>query len=280
MPNALKIFSHYLNVKYGFKFEKKVFFKSLRLLFDLRRSFIIAKHELVLLFGNTSFGALWQPISLSVTIFGIGVIFGSLFELPVEKYVPFLCIGMVLWQFLTSVLNEASACYILGGSHINTRYDEMIIFPIKIWAKHTAQLLFNFIVVVGVFLIFQIAIDFKNALLFLLGLFDFLILHLFLCVLFALIGAIFKDFVNIVRNILQLMFFMTPIMWEPSGIEYQFLFLMNPLYHMIEMVRAPLLDQVTMIADFYVIYGVITIGLSGAILFCWSGLAWIVNYKS
>ncbi|CAI8280913.1 MAG: Uncharacterised protein [Bacteroidetes bacterium MED-G17] len=274
------MFSKTMNAKFGFQFEKKVFFKSLRLLFNFRRSFVIAKHELVLLFGNTSFGALWQPISLSVTIFGIGVIFGNLFDLPVERYVPFLCIGMVLWQFLTSVLNEAAACYVIGGSHINTRYDEMIIFPIKIWAKHTAQLLLNFIVVVGVFLIFHITVDFKNALLFIAGLLNFLIVHLFLSVLFSLIGAIFKDFVNVVRNILQLMFFITPIMWEPSGIEYHFLFFLNPLYHLIEMVRAPLLNQVMVIDDFYVIYAVITIALSGAILFCWSGLVWIVSYKS
>ena len=74
----------------NFHFEKEVFDNAVFSLTGFKRNWHMGKHEIISMFGATSFGAMWQPISLGVTIFGIGVIFGNLFNLPVERYVPFL----------------------------------------------------------------------------------------------------------------------------------------------------------------------------------------------
>jgi lipopolysaccharide transport system permease protein len=223
-------------------FDFKLFKRLVKTCLDLRLNFFLGKHEMISMFGATSLGSLWQPISLGVTVFGIGVIFGQLFSLPLERYLPFLCIGMIQWQFLTSVFNEMSCVFSIGTAHKDTRYDELIIFPLRIWSKHLFQMLFNLTILIIVLSCFQIGVDTGQFFVCLLGLMVFSILVLHIGLIFCLVGAFYTDFANIVRNFFQLMFFVTPVMWQPNNLKYSYVFELNPLYHLIEMVRSPLLN--------------------------------------
>ncbi|HEY8618101.1 ABC transporter permease [Phenylobacterium sp.] len=58
----------------------------------------------------------------------------------------------------------------------------------------------------------------------------------------AIASARFRDIPQIVASVMQFAFFMTPVFWQASkfGDKHAFLTL-NPFYHMLEAVRAPLL---------------------------------------
>lgn len=62
--------------------------------------------------------------------------------------------------------------------------------------------------------------------------------------LLATICTRYRDFAQMVTSLLQVVFYLTPIMWMPSllpaGRSYYFL-QYNPVYHLLEIVRAPLL---------------------------------------
>jgi ABC-2 type transport system permease protein/lipopolysaccharide transport system permease protein len=62
----------------------------------------------------------------------------------------------------------------------------------------------------------------------------------------------------------QIVFFMTPIMWKPELLGSTF----NPFYHLVEIVRAPLLGQVPS-AENYIALGLISMAnfLLAAVLF-------------
>ena len=55
----------------------------------------------------------------------------------------------------------------------------------------------------------------------------------------------FRDFPQIVGNALQIMFFATPIMWRPETLLRTFHWIaeFNPLAHLIDIVRLPLLGM-------------------------------------
>jgi lipopolysaccharide transport system permease protein len=276
----IKDMKEYLERVAGFKFEKSVLINFFTHIFDARRSYVVAKHSIVLLYGQSLLGVLWQPMTLGITIFGIGVIFGQLFNIPVAKYLPFLCLGMIFWQCITVTLNQASSCFSNKGRHDNTRYDELIIYPIEIWAINMSQTLINLSIFVIVALVYDLSWGLLDLVAFFFGLVMFAIIVLCITILFSLLSAVYFDFQNIIRNLLQLSFFVTPIMWEPSGLQYKAIFLLNPIYHLIEIVRAPLLGETSSLFGFYPFYFATTLLLLIAASILWSGYAWIVAYKS
>jgi lipopolysaccharide transport system permease protein len=73
----------------------------------------------------------------------------------------------------------------------------------------------------------------------------FLVLNaLLVCIYLGMASARFRDIPQIVSSLVQIVFFLTPIMWKPEYLgEQSYLVTLNPFYHLIELVRAPLLGH-------------------------------------
>jgi ABC-type polysaccharide/polyol phosphate export permease len=68
---------------------------------------------------------------------------------------------------------------------------------------------------------------------------------------------------------LQVVFYLTPIMWAPNLLPKSaslYLLDFNPMYHLFEIVRAPLLGQTPTMANWVVCLGMAVVGWGGAIL--------------
>jgi lipopolysaccharide transport system permease protein len=77
--------------------------------------------------------------------------------------------------------------------------------------------------------------------------FALLIINLsWLSLLLSLVCARYRDLAQIVASVLQVVFYLTPIVWMPKALPHRagvFLLNFNPAFHLIEVVRAPLLGQ-------------------------------------
>ena len=139
-------------------------------------------------------------MTLGITILGIGVIFGQLFSIPVVRYLPFLCLGMIFWQCITGTLNQASSCFSNSGRHNNTRYDELIIYPIEIWAKNISQTVINLSIFIVVAFVYDLSLSLLDLVAFFASTIVFSMTLLCLTILFSIVGACYLDFQNIIRN--------------------------------------------------------------------------------
>jgi ABC-type polysaccharide/polyol phosphate export permease len=72
----------------------------------------------------------------------------------------------------------------------------------------------------------------------------------------------FRDVEQIVRNLLQLTFFITPVFWrfEQIPADRKFIVDLNVLYYFIEIIRAPLLGRVPPLTDYMVVILVTVVG--------------------
>jgi lipopolysaccharide transport system permease protein len=60
----------------------------------------------------------------------------------------------------------------------------------------------------------------------------------------AILCTRYRDLPQIIANLLQIAFYVTPIVWAPSFLPGGgWLLDINPFYHLIELVRAPLLGS-------------------------------------
>jgi ABC-type polysaccharide/polyol phosphate export permease len=79
--------------------------------------------------------------------------------------------------------------------------------------------------------------------------------------LLGLLCARFRDVPQLVANLVQVVFFVTPIMWSAEQLSDRVVFAdINPFYHLIAIVRAPLLGQAPTATNWLVSLGVTVAG--------------------
>jgi ABC-2 type transport system permease protein/lipopolysaccharide transport system permease protein len=67
---------------------------------------------------------------------------------------------------------------------------------------------------------------------------------LWMGLLFGLLSARFRDIPQIIASLVQVVFFVTPIIWQPEMLKGRTMILdWNPFYHLVEIVRSPLLGE-------------------------------------
>jgi hypothetical protein len=65
-------------------------------------------------YRRSAIGPFWLTISMGVLIGSIGLVFGNIFRSPLDKFLPFLTIGIVFWNFITNVVSEGCTAFILS----------------------------------------------------------------------------------------------------------------------------------------------------------------------
>lgn len=108
-------------------------------------------------------------------------------------------------------------------------------------ARNFFVMLHNAAILLPVALMFQFNV--RPAMLFaIFGLFFVLVFCYSLSLILGFAGARFRDVAPTVSALIGMLFLATPIIWYPSQIQdYRFLIDFNPIYHLIEGVRSPLL---------------------------------------
>jgi ABC-2 type transport system permease protein len=79
--------------------------------------------------------------------------------------------------------------------------------------------------------------------------------------LLGLLSARFRDVPQIVANAIQVVFFLTPIIWQPDLLPRHALVLtFNPFFYAVELVRAPLLGTAPPLRSWLVVLAVTFVG--------------------
>lgn len=186
-------------------------------------------------------GPLWITLSTLILVITVGPIYSYIFNTDLASYFPYLAVSIVIWYFFSVFLNESTMIFIESESYIKNIKINYSYLILRSLAKNFFIFLHNFIIVIIILIYYQINF---NVLLFLFGLI-ILILNLFwIGLLFAIISARFRDIPLILSNLIQVSFFLTPIIWQINMLDGRFAILkFNLIFHFIEIVRIPLLDN-------------------------------------
>lgn len=205
-------------------------------------------------YRRSALGPFWLTISMGVMIGTIGFVFGQIFQSPLDEYFPFLALGIILWSFAASVITEGCSGFISAEGIIKQ-------LPIPLFF-HILRLIWRNILILGhniiIFPLVLIVVGKPITWLAFLSLPGFLLVLLNLAWIAFLLGILctrYRDLPQMIGSILQVLFYLTPIMWLPSLLPERaslFLLDLNPAYHLVEVVRAPLLGQAPTVANWQV----------------------------
>lgn len=197
-------------------------------------------------YRRSKLGPFWITISMAVTILGMGLVFGTLFGINLRDFLPFLAIGMITWTFIVSVITEATTTFVSSEGIIKQIKLPYFTYIFRMIWRNTIIFGHNILILPVVMLVFLLPFGFVSFLA--IPGFAILCVNLaWLSLVLAVICTRYRDLTQIIVSGLQLWFFVTPIIWLPSLMieKGRLVFLnVNPFYHLIEVVRAPLLGQI------------------------------------
>ena len=201
--------------------------------------------DIKLKYRGSVLGPFWLTLSTAVMVAAMGGIYATLFRMNLHEYLPFLTLSLVLWGFVGAVVNEGCNSFVQQETMIRSERMPYTVYAVRIVLRNLLVLGHNLVVIVGVFAVLDTWPGW-NALLSLPAMLLWLLDALALSFLLGALCARFRDIPPIVNSLLQMAFFVTPVIWKPElvGPDRAWLLPINPLFSVLDVVRAPLLGQV------------------------------------
>ena len=190
-------------------------------------------------------GAFWLTINMMVMLAAIGIVFGSLFRQPMAEFLPYLAIGLIIWGLLSALITDGCTSFISASDTILQLRMPLFTHVMRVVWRNLIILGHNLLILPLLFLFFMKPITWL-ALLAIPGLALLVLNAIWMMIIAAVACARFRDLTQIVQNGMLVLFYVTPIMWKaallPARVGAAMLDF-NPFYHLINIIRAPLLGE-------------------------------------
>jgi len=240
-------------------------------------------------YRRTVLGPFWNVLSVAILITTLGVLWSTIFQQDLRTHVPYFSAGYVTWILIVSNFNDHAQGFASNGAIIRAISLPLSVHIIRPIARNIMVFGHSLIVHVLVMIVTQTPImefvprigggplvpvqygyEFFSLLLFPVGLLILSLNFVWIGLILATICARYRDVAQVVVALLQVAFFATPIFWSRSVIEHNvladtILAQFNPFFHLVEVVRRPLLGEIPSQFTYAVTLGGIVIGFALAI---------------
>lgn len=205
-------------------------------------------------YRRSSLGPFWLTISMGVLIGALGFVFGSLFRMPMDRFLPFLTCGLIIWTLIMALITEGCTAFTESSAMIKQMSLPLYTYILKVTWRNLVIFGHNIVIFPLVMLVFWVPVS-PVMLVAVPGLLLLIINLSWLALFFGVVCTRYRDVPQIVASLFTVFFYMTPIIWMPEMMPDRVGALMlnlNPFYHLIEIVRAPLLGKMPAILNWQV----------------------------
>jgi len=224
---------------------------------DLTRGW--GQHELWLQLGwqdikqryrRSALGPLWITIATGVMALALGLLYSMLFQIPVREFLPHVTVGFIIWGFISGCIKDGANVFIENEGLITQLPSALSVHVYRLVWRQLLFLAHNMVIWVILVLIFRIPLGWS--VLWAVPALALLVLNgVWVTMLFGIIATRFRDVAPLLEALVQLLFYVTPIVWTTSTLKEQGgevaqrarIAELNPLYHYLEIVRAPLIGK-------------------------------------
>lgn len=183
-------------------------------------------------------GVLWSFLNPLFQLIIYSLVFPHIMGNRIDNYTVYLIVGLMPWTFFNNSIIQSAACIVANAGIVKKVYFPREILPIS---TATSNLINFFVTEVIVFLALLISgVGIGTTILFLplIVLMQY-IFQLGLSFIFSSITVYVRDVEYIINIFMMLMFYLCPIVYDPSFIPASYLkfFKLNPMFHIITYYR-------------------------------------------
>ncbi|WP_246257961.1 ABC transporter permease [Amycolatopsis anabasis] len=213
-------------------------------------------------------GPLWITLSMGITALGLGLLYSQLFGSPISTFLPYITTGFIVWNFMLGCITEGTETFIANEGLIKHLPAPLSVYVLRTVWRQMIMFAHNLVIYFIMLAVFWGGITKSGYVITeggvpqpglnwsaLLAIPGFALIALnagWVVLLFGIISTRFRDIPQVINSLINLLFFMTPIVWstdilkkkfESSAAWREYIAELNPLYHFIQIVRAPLIGN-------------------------------------
>ena len=242
---------------------------------DLVRGF--RQHELWLQLGwqdikqryrRSTLGPLWITIATGVMALALGLLYSMLFQIPLAEFLPHVTVGLIMWGFISGCIKDGAEIFIDNEGLIKQLPSALSVHVYRLVWRQALFLAHNLVIWAVLMMIFPRPLGW-DLLLAVPALALLIINGVWVTMFFGIIATRYRDVAPLLEAMVQLLFYVTPIVWTTQTLKEQggeiaqraLLAEINPLYHYMEIIRAPLIGQPLAAYHWWIVLACTAVGL-------------------
>ncbi|MBR0856670.1 ABC transporter permease [Bradyrhizobium liaoningense] len=198
--------------------------------------------DIIWRFRRTRIGPFWHTLTLAFFVLVMGVLWSTILKQDPSHYFRYVTAGMIVWGLIASFITEGASILVSGqATALSMRFPYVAFAFGHVWRSlllFTHQFVFYVLVMVatqtspgwvGLLAIPAMALVIANG--------------VWISLLVGIICLRWRDLVPATASIMQIAVFATPVFWprDMLGANLGFAADLNPLFHLVRILRDPLL---------------------------------------
>ena len=210
-------------------------------------------------------GPFWIMIATGTTAVAMGGLYSKLFHLELSEHLPYVTLGLIIWNLINAAILEGADVFVANEGLIKQLPTPLSVHVYRLVWRQMILFAHNIVIYVIIAIIYPKPWSLAD-LAFIPALFLIMLNCVWVSLCFGILSTRYRDIGPLLFSVVQLLFFMTPIIWNEATLQHQGagkwakIVELNPLLHYLDIVRAPLLGAQQELRHWVVVLALTAIG--------------------
>ncbi|KAA0923802.1 MULTISPECIES: galactan export ABC transporter permease subunit Wzm/RfbD [unclassified Rhodococcus (in: high G+C Gram-positive bacteria)] len=220
-------------------------------------------------------GPFWITIATGVQAIAMGLLYSVLLNIDLREFLPHVTVGLIVWGLISAAILEGGDVFVANEGLIKQLPSALSVHVYRLVWRQLLLFGHNMLIYVIIIAIFWPEGGLHWTVIFAIPALVLILLNaVWVSILFGIVATRYRDIAPILGSFVTLMFFMTPIVWTTSGLQSMGgeaanrakLVEINPLFHYLDIIRAPLIGEDQQAYHWYIVLGFTVVGWALAIV--------------
>lgn len=196
-------------------------------------------------YSRSRLGQFWITVSMGFFVLAIGSVWGLLFNQNLETFLPYVSANYVVWVLIAGFIGDSVSVFTGAESYLRQAALPKSVFVMRMIVRGLMNFAHNVVIVPLAILAAGASIGWTWILV-PFGLVLVALAGFFLALLLGVLCTRFRDLPQVVQNLIQIAFFVTPVMWPAEVLRQRFpaIIELNPFAAFLHVVAQPMLGIV------------------------------------
>ena len=191
-------------------------------------------------------GPFWITIATGTTAVAMGGLYSKLFKLELSEHLPYVTLGLIIWNLINAAILEGADVFVANEGLIKQLPTPLSVHVYRLVWRQMILFAHNIVIYVIIAIVYPKPWSWAD-LSFIPALALIMLNCVWVALCFGILATRYRDISPLLFSVVQLLFFMTPIIWNEATLQQQGagkwakIVELNPLLHYLDIVRAPLL---------------------------------------